>query len=108
VTVVVEEAVRRRLDAGDLDGAASAALRGYGPQVLGCLRAVLRDEDAAAEAFSRFAEALCKGLPRFRGEASLLTCVPIWLRPGTSGCTAVVDAAADVLDQGSGNTVIVE
>jgi RNA polymerase sigma-70 factor (ECF subfamily) len=61
------------LDAGDPPGAATVAVRGYDPQILGYLRAVLRDEDAAAEGFSRFAEGLWKGIGGFRGDASALT-----------------------------------
>ena len=69
----VEAAIRARRDADDAHGAATAAIRSYGPQILAYLRAVLRDEDAAAEAFSRFAEGLWKGIARFRGDASALT-----------------------------------
>lgn len=55
---------------GDLREAAGVVLRAYGPQILGYLCAVLRDEDAAQEAFSAFAEDLWTGLEGFRGEAS--------------------------------------
>jgi RNA polymerase sigma-70 factor (ECF subfamily) len=55
---------------GDLREAAGVVLRAYGPQILGYLCAVLRDEDAAQEAFSAFAEDLWTGLGGFRGEAS--------------------------------------
>jgi len=58
---------------GDRAGAATEVLRGVGPQVLRFLRSLLRDECDAAEAFSMFAEALWRGLPGFRGEASLRT-----------------------------------
>ena len=69
----VEASIRALLDARDARGAATAAVRSYGPQILAYLRAVLRDEDAAAEAFSRFAEGLWKGIARFRGDAAVLT-----------------------------------
>lgn len=68
-----EERVRELLAAGDLEGAATAALRGLGPQILRYLRSLLREEAAATEAFSQFAENLWKGLPRFRAESSLRT-----------------------------------
>src|SRR6266542_5799866 len=55
----------------DLDAAATAAIRTLGPQVLRYLRSLLRDEDAAAEALSQWAENVWKGLAAFRGEASL-------------------------------------
>jgi RNA polymerase sigma-70 factor (ECF subfamily) len=48
-------------------------LRGYGPQVLGYLTAVLRDEDDAHDVFSQFAEDLWRGLPGFRREAAVRT-----------------------------------
>ncbi len=69
----LEERLQELLAAGDLRGAATAAIRGYGPQVLQVLRAMLREEAEAREAFSQFAENLWKGLATFRGEASFKT-----------------------------------
>ena len=68
--VSAETAIASHLDRGDLRGAATRAMQAYGPQVLGYLVAVLRDEDNAREVFSQFAEDLWKGLPRFRRECS--------------------------------------
>ena len=68
-----EEKVRALLSSGDRKGAATEAIRGFGPQVLQYLRAVLRDEAEAREAFSQWAENLWKGLPSFRGESSFKT-----------------------------------
>jgi RNA polymerase sigma-70 factor (ECF subfamily) len=68
-----EERFRELLEARDLEGAATEAIRGLGPQVLRYLRSLLREEEAATEAFSRFAENLWKGLPSYRAEASLRT-----------------------------------
>ncbi len=68
-----EERVRELLAAGDLEGAATEALRRLGPQILRYLRSLLREESAATEAFSQFAENLWRGLPRFRAESSLRT-----------------------------------
>ena len=68
-----EARVRELLDAGDLEGAATEAIRHFGPQVLRYLRSLLREEALATEAFSQFAENLWKGLPAFRAEASLRT-----------------------------------
>jgi RNA polymerase sigma-70 factor, ECF subfamily len=68
-----EARVRELLAAGDLEGAATEAIRWLGPQVLRYLRSLLREEAAATEAFSQFAENLWKGLPAFRAEASLRT-----------------------------------
>ena len=70
-----EERVRELIGQGDLAGAATQALRGLGPLVLRYLRSLLRDEAAASEAFSQFAENLWKGLPAFRREATLRTWV---------------------------------
>ena len=52
---------------------ATAAIRAYGPEILGFLAAMLRDEDAARDVFSQFCEDLWTGLPRFRGDCSLRT-----------------------------------
>ena len=51
--------------------AAAEAIRELGPDVLSYLCAILRNEADAREVFSQFAEDLWKGLPGFRGEASL-------------------------------------
>ncbi|HZZ86557.1 MAG TPA: sigma-70 family RNA polymerase sigma factor [Anaeromyxobacteraceae bacterium] len=69
----LETRVRQRLSAGDPDTAATLAIREMGPEVLGYLRAVLRDETDASDAFSLFAESTWRGLPGFRSEASLRT-----------------------------------
>jgi RNA polymerase sigma-70 factor (ECF subfamily) len=68
-----EERVQERLSAGDHRGAASEAIRGFGPKVLGYLRSILRDDEDAADAFSHFAEDLWRGIPGFRGESSFKT-----------------------------------
>jgi RNA polymerase sigma-70 factor (ECF subfamily) len=57
--------VRARLQRGDLSGAATLVVRGFGPEILGFLAARFRDEDAASEAFSMFTEDLWRGLPKF-------------------------------------------
>jgi RNA polymerase sigma-70 factor (ECF subfamily) len=69
----IELEVASALDDGRLDDATEAAMRGYGPQILGYLAAVLGDDDSAADAFGRFAERLWRGLPGFRRAASLRT-----------------------------------
>jgi RNA polymerase sigma-70 factor, ECF subfamily len=65
--------VQRLIEAGDVSGGATEALRALGPEVLRFLHGVLRDEERAADAFSQFAENLWKGLSSFRGQASLRT-----------------------------------
>lgn len=73
---VIDFAVEAEIAAGrasdDLAGAATAAVRGYGPQILGYLRSTL-SHDRADDAFSIFCESLWKGLAGFRGESSFLT-----------------------------------
>src|ERR1700745_3658905 len=65
--------LQRLIPRGDERAAAAEAIRRLGPAVLRYLRAMLRDESDAADAFSVFAEALWKGLPAFRGECMLRT-----------------------------------
>jgi RNA polymerase sigma-70 factor (ECF subfamily) len=69
----LESAIAALLAAGDLRAAATAALRGLGPQILGYLAATLRDETAANDVFGQFSEELWKGIATFRGESSLKT-----------------------------------
>ncbi len=68
----VEQAIAGHLDDGDLHGAATVAVRGYGPQLLGYLRATI-GPDRADEAFSVFCELLWRGLPRFRRASAFAT-----------------------------------
>lgn len=53
--------------------AATRTLRAYGPEVLGFLVAVLRDERDAGEVYARACADLWSGLPRFRWESSMRT-----------------------------------
>jgi RNA polymerase sigma-70 factor (ECF subfamily) len=72
-----EAAIESRLLADHAAGkhreVATAVIRAYGPEILGFLAAMLRDEDAARDVFSQFCEDLWTGLPRFRGHCSLRT-----------------------------------
>ena len=70
---LAEQEIRMLLERGDLEGAATKVIRSYGPQILAYLRAVLRDQDAAAEGFSQFGEGVWKGIGKFRGQSSVLT-----------------------------------
>jgi len=67
----VETRVRALLAAGQPDAAATAGIEGYGPAVFGYLRKTVDDEDDAHDAYAQWAEDLWKGLPGFRGDASL-------------------------------------
>ncbi len=72
VDAVVERAIAEARERDDLEAAATAAVRGYGAQILGYQRVVLGPE-RADEAFSIFCESLWKGLRGFRGDSSFLT-----------------------------------
>ncbi len=76
--VALSKEVQQLLSSGDLKAAATEAIRGFGPQVLLYLRAVLRDESEAREAFSQWAENLWKGLRSVRGDSSFKTW-SLWL-----------------------------
>jgi RNA polymerase sigma-70 factor (ECF subfamily) len=70
-SVDIEALANAALDRGDHAGAATTLLRGYGPQILSYLTAVLRDEDRAGEAFADFSEDLWRGLPSFERRCPL-------------------------------------
>jgi RNA polymerase sigma-70 factor (ECF subfamily) len=70
---VLEDTIGAALDAGDANRAATAALRGYGPQIFGYLVSLLRDDTLSDEAFSSFSEDVWVGLPGFRRECSFRT-----------------------------------
>jgi RNA polymerase sigma-70 factor (ECF subfamily) len=77
----MDEAGRAKLEADaralcqrdDHAGAATLAVKGYGPEIFGFLVAVLHDEVEAGEVFADLAEALWRGLPTFAWESSLRT-----------------------------------
>jgi RNA polymerase sigma-70 factor (ECF subfamily) len=48
-------------------------MRAFGPKIYGYLRAVLRDDTDAGDAFSLFGENLWRGISTYRGEASFRT-----------------------------------
>jgi RNA polymerase sigma-70 factor (ECF subfamily) len=68
-----EVRIRALLAAGDARGGATEAMRSFGPKIYGYLRAVLRDDTDAADAFSLFGENLWRGISTFRGESSFRT-----------------------------------
>jgi RNA polymerase sigma-70 factor (ECF subfamily) len=71
----LEHRIRAALGRGDPEGAATEAIRGYGPQVLGYLTRVLGSADDAADAFSHFSERVWKGMAGFEGRSS----ARVWL-----------------------------
>ena len=71
--VALEDEIRALVEAGDLGGAATRVIRGYGPEVLGFLIGLLGDADRARDALAQASEDLWAGLPGFRGRASART-----------------------------------
>jgi RNA polymerase sigma-70 factor (ECF subfamily) len=69
----LESDVRSLCEARDWDAAATAILRGYGPEVFGFLVAVHRNEAAANDAFSDLAEAIWRSLPSFAWQSTVRT-----------------------------------
>ncbi len=69
----LSEAVRACLAAGEVAGATTRIVEGYGPQILGFLVALTRCDADAHDAFSQFCEDLWRGLPGFRWQSSLRT-----------------------------------
>ncbi len=66
----LEAEIRRRFDAGDLDGAMTAAVKGYGPELLGFLIGSIRDEDHAHDILGAACERMWRGLAAFRWDSS--------------------------------------
>ncbi len=62
----LEQRIGELLRAGDHAAAATVAVRGFGPQILGYLQALLRSDDDGAEAFSTFCENLWIGIPSYQ------------------------------------------
>jgi RNA polymerase sigma-70 factor (ECF subfamily) len=71
--VRAEDLVQARLQAGDLHGAATVAIRELGPAVARYLRGMLRVEADSADAFSDWAESLWSGIGSFEGRSSFCT-----------------------------------
>jgi RNA polymerase sigma-70 factor (ECF subfamily) len=73
VVAELEAEIGSLLDRSRDRDAATAAVRGYGPAVLGFLVAALRDRDAAQDVFSQACENLWRNLPGFRRECAFGT-----------------------------------
>jgi len=71
--MALESTIARYLDARDFEAAASAIVRGYGPEIVGYLASLARDLDRAHDVFSQVCEDIWRGLPDFRREASTRT-----------------------------------
>lgn len=69
----IEQKIEALCAAGDMNGAAAAIVRAYGPEILGFLTAQHRDELDADEVFSIWCERLLRGLPAFARQCSVRT-----------------------------------
>jgi RNA polymerase sigma-70 factor (ECF subfamily) len=69
----LEKVISDHLAAGDHKAAATVALQGLGPQILGYIHANIRDEEAAYDVFGQFSEELWKSIGTFRAESSFKT-----------------------------------
>jgi RNA polymerase sigma-70 factor (ECF subfamily) len=69
----VEGALSDLLACGEIERAATLALRSYGREMLTLISAIHRDPDDADDVFALFCEDLWKGLPRFQGRSALRT-----------------------------------
>jgi RNA polymerase sigma-70 factor (ECF subfamily) len=80
VPVDVEAEVRRLCDANELRSAVTAAIEGYGPELLGFLVVVVGDASEAGDVFADTCVRLWKSLPSFRWDSSLRTWVYVLAR----------------------------
>jgi RNA polymerase sigma-70 factor (ECF subfamily) len=71
--VNVEAELARLRAEGRLSEAATLAIESYGPDVLGFLAAMLRDQITAGDAFAQACENMWKALPKFEGRSTLKT-----------------------------------
>lgn len=66
-----ESGIRRLVDEGDLEAAASLFMETYGGEILGFLHLWLRNQIEAQEVFSEFTEDFWRGLPSFLWKTSI-------------------------------------
>jgi RNA polymerase sigma-70 factor (ECF subfamily) len=69
----LERTIRGCVDAGDVRGAATAAIEGYGPELLGYLYALAKDDADAQDLFADLCERMWRKLPEFRWQSSFRT-----------------------------------
>ncbi len=67
----IEREIRELTDVRDFDGATTATLRGYGPEVFSFLIARMRAEDRASEVFAQMCEDLWRSMPQFEWRCSM-------------------------------------
>jgi RNA polymerase sigma-70 factor (ECF subfamily) len=69
----IEQQIRAACDAATWEMAATIAIRGYGPELLGYLNALLRDPAEADDVFAAACEHLWSGLSGFAWQSSFRT-----------------------------------
>jgi RNA polymerase sigma-70 factor (ECF subfamily) len=67
----LEAQIQTLRDGGDLRSAATCAIEGYGPEVLGFLVSFLRSDTDASDAFGQACEDLWTGIPGFEGRSTM-------------------------------------
>jgi RNA polymerase sigma-70 factor, ECF subfamily len=72
-SAALEARIREHLERRELAGAATRALKGYGPEIRGHLATILRDRTAARDVFADFSADLWRGMRGFRLESSFRT-----------------------------------
>lgn len=80
----LEQEVRALFDAGKFEDALTAALEGYGKELLGYLIATMRSEEDAGEVFSQLSEDMWRGLPDFGWRSSFRTWAYVLARNAAS------------------------
>jgi RNA polymerase sigma-70 factor (ECF subfamily) len=70
---MIEESIRNACTDEKWEEAATIAIKGYGPELLGFLNALLRDAAAADDVFAVACEKLWRGLPQFGWQSSFRT-----------------------------------
>jgi RNA polymerase sigma-70 factor, ECF subfamily len=69
----LEQEIATLCRAGEVERATAIAIEGFGPELLGFVAALLRDEDDANDAFSQLCEDIWKGLNDFEHRSSFRT-----------------------------------
>jgi RNA polymerase sigma-70 factor (ECF subfamily) len=69
----LEADIRQRFDAGDLEGATTLAIRGFGPEIYGFIASIVRSESDAADVFGQFCEEVWKSFARFEWQCAFRT-----------------------------------
>jgi RNA polymerase sigma-70 factor (ECF subfamily) len=70
---VLEGEIAGLCRSGDMERATTVAIEGFGPELLGFVVALVRNEDDAQDAFSQLCEDIWRGLPAFEHRSSFRT-----------------------------------